>query len=470
MYWSRSVTFFCALLVLATPPLQAKDHVWIVGGGYDLSSTQAQIEKNVQFASQVIQQQSPDSVLKLFFTDGDDSLSDVYEWRPVDDASNTMNPLARVYDMHVANGEAYRNHRIENAAGNTDAGELSQTLVEDFAALRKGDRVLFIFNGHGSRDSVDPWTNLVWLWNDTSLNVKEMDGLFSSIDTSVPARFIFTQCYSGGFAKLAKENTNRCGFMSVSASRQAEGCAAGVDIGDYRDYTTFFFAALQNQSRTGDALLINPDRDANENVDLYEAHLYTLASAVSTDIPRSTSEAYLLDWRPWHQYFFAPDNPQNQYSQISDALRQKYQVEADSAFSSKKRALQQRLEQLNNVRKALLKKIDALTTKLQKKLEKRFPALAYAYTQSAQTLLQTQLSQLRTYLLADPAYTELVEKQKEYQALKKQRLAVKRDRMQLQKIRHLDTLAQTHAYFHKHASRTEMARYQQLLQCEKSRL
>ena len=94
----------------------------------------------------------------------------------------------------------------------------------------------------------------------------------------MPVRFVFTQCYAGAFARLAPgPDGNRCGFLAESEDREAEGCAAGVDAGDYRDYTTYFFAALSGRTRLGGLLPVNPDLDGDGQVSLYEAHLVCVA-------------------------------------------------------------------------------------------------------------------------------------------------------------------------------------------------
>ena len=108
-------------------------------------------------------------------------------------------------------------------------------------ACGPGDRLLIVFNGHGSRNRRDPKGNRLWLWNNTSLDVREFDALLTRVPPVVPVRFVFTQCYAGAFARLAPgPDGNRCGFLAESEDREAEGCAAGVDAGDYRDYTTYF--------------------------------------------------------------------------------------------------------------------------------------------------------------------------------------------------------------------------------------
>ena len=469
-FLTKSSLSLLLLTSAVTSVVEARDYAWIIGGGYDLQSSQAQIEKNVSWAADVIRSRSPATQLKIYFDDGNDPLKDVLEWHPVNDSDDRMLPLARIYDTYIASGEQYRNHTINNVAGSTDTESMLPQLVKDFAELQQGDQALLIYNGHGGQQTPDPLTNVMWLWNDSSLDVRGMDKLLSNIDPAVPLRFVFTQCYSGGFAYLTHKQTNRCGFMAVPPDRQAEGCSAAVDIGDYRDYSTYFFAALSGRSRTGKPLQRDPDLDHDGQVSLYEAHLYALRTAVSSDLPRSTSETFLLDWRPWYQRLFATDSPDNQYARISKTLKQRYAIHNRTDIAKRRRALQQRLDEYRNARAHLVRLIKQRSRKLRAELERRWPEVSYAYTRNFVHFLQHDLDAAVAYLLANSDYTDLVSKQKEYQLLKKQRLAVERELMQLQKIDFLDTLASTYDYFQQHANEADRQQYQRLFACENSNL
>lgn len=67
---------------------------------------------------------------------------------------------------------------------------------------------------------------------------------------------------------------NRCGFAAESADRLSEGCSASIEVGDYRDYTTYFFAALSGRHRSYQPLERSPDRDRDGYVTLHEAHVH----------------------------------------------------------------------------------------------------------------------------------------------------------------------------------------------------
>jgi hypothetical protein len=165
-----------------------------------------------------------------------------------------------------------------------------------------------------------------------------------------------TQCYSGAFHSLIYDNPrepgalaqDRCGFFSESALEQAEGCSLVVSEDEYRDYSTYFFAALSGRTRLGEPVdASHVDRDGDGARSFREAHLYTLAAAHSADLPRSTSEEYLSRWAPW--YLLWDTNVEargSTYWTIADEVAERYgwQVTPD-ALEAQRRGLLERLEE-----------------------------------------------------------------------------------------------------------------------------
>src|SRR5690606_12071652 len=85
------------------------------------------------------------------------------------------------------------------------------------------------------------------------------------------------------------------------------------DAGDYRDYATYFVAALAGETRVGKSLSTQPDLNGDGKVSLIEAHSYAYTEGFSKDIPFSTSDYYLELWEPWFTRWrslpFAANNP-----------------------------------------------------------------------------------------------------------------------------------------------------------------
>jgi hypothetical protein len=76
------------------------------------------------------------------------------------------------------------------------------------------------------------------------------------------------------------------------SDRVAAGCTSDVDEENYREYSTYFWAALYGQTRTGQPIR-PPDFDGDGKVSLAEAHGYTLANSETIDISVKTSDALL---------------------------------------------------------------------------------------------------------------------------------------------------------------------------------
>ena len=474
------------ILFLTSAPVQARDHAWIVGGGYDLGSSQAQIEKNVLWASSVIKEAShnkDDRDLSVFFTDGDEQeVKDVKSWQPIDAEGTSLQPLSMIYNAAYDNGLSYRNHRIDNVRGPTRRTELEQQLRQDFKALSAGDRGLFIFNGHGGHDKSDTANNKMWLWDDSSFSVREFYKLLEHVDKKVPMRFVFTQCYSGGFERLVHPqaadtlelvDAKRCGFFSESAHRQAEGCSSGINTDDYRDYSTYFFAALKGKTRQGGALPFDPDRNNNGEVSLYEAHLYTLSEGHSADLPRTTSEMYLERWQPWYlRWFAAGKGKGNVYAELAATLGQSLRVPPDTTaqrsilFKQRRRLLRQD-KKLKKERKQLLKIMQTARFSIRYELEQRWPEAAESRTAKYQAFLKNDLVAAEKFITSHEKWQGLLKMYKRYQDIAIERLEIERDITQFDKLKRLNKLARLRSQFERHASAQQKADYQQLLGCEK---
>ncbi len=231
-----------------------------------------------------------------FFTDADETGADVHYQLPLDQTTKIHEPLTRVFGDWVLHARRYRENDVANVSGSTRRDELIPALYDVINATADTD-LLFVYNGHGSESLTTPDQVTLNLWDNTTLSANELHGIVQA--RTAPFRYVFTQCYSGGFHRLAYENPSaglvlreapRCGFTAESAYRLAEGCSASIETDDYRDYTTYFFAALSGNERDGNIISRNPDTNDDGMTTLREAHLFTLEEAYSTDLSRSTSE------------------------------------------------------------------------------------------------------------------------------------------------------------------------------------
>lgn len=478
----RIAVFLAAGLLFNPPQAHALDHVWVIGGGPYPGHSEAQIEFNVNWVIQVLNASPGARQLHVYYADGGAPGRDVMLWQPPAENKTSLQPLARVFGEQGANGEQFHSSRIPQVSGGTDAAELRARLEKEFSELKPGDRALLIYNGHGLRDEEDPAGNTLRLWNDTQLTVREMDQILRRIDPAVPTRFIFTQCFSGGFARLMHPQAqdtlalgagNRCGFFAESDDRESEGCSASIDVGDYRDYSTYFFAALHGRTRSGEPIETNPDRNGNQRVSLHEAHLFALSQAHNADLPRATSEVFLERWQPWYlRWIDTGAEPDNLYGRIAREVAKKNGLpEAGPALirelKARRRALAEKMDELENEDAELSRAIKDLQKDIRKDIGFRWPEALSPYTLNFVQFLKKDLDAAQDFILSHPRYPELMAKQNRRAALSHEEISkLDRDITQLDKILRLRKLARLQHQFERRATEQERAWYKRLQSCE----
>lgn len=470
----RSGAALAALLASLGATAQAADRVWLIGGGYDLNNSQVQIEQNVLWARSVLQSLPGTRSVQTLFNDGDDPAADVTLWQqPVEEAA-TLQPLARVYGESHWNGETARSHRIAAVDGPATRAAVLEMLQREIPALRAGEQGLLVYAGHGSPE--DNGSRLD-LWGGNALDQSDLQELVARQPAATTLRFVFTQCYSGGFqdALLPLPDTGaaRCAFYAAPRDKPAEGCTTGLEVAEYRGYATYFFAALAGQARGGGALLADPDRNGDGRTDPYEAHLYTLRAARSTDLPRSTSEQYLLDWEPWYLPLL-PVTAQDgdPYTDIAYASADDLGLPdaARPTVHAHRKAVQQQIRRLVYRQERARSRAAAVMEQLQGELEQRWPQARYPHTLAYRRFMQEDLAAAQHFIQAHPRYPALVQDQDSYWTLDAAIVELERRSAQLDRIELLEHLARLRDAFLTRADDAERAVYQGLLDCERQPL
>ena len=261
--------------------------------------------------------------------------------------------------------------------------------------------------------------------------------------------------------------------MIPAPDRQAEGCSAGIDTGDYRDYSTYFFAALLGQARAGEALAVDPDDNGDGSVSLYEAHVYALRVGESADVPRTTSEVYLERWWPWYRRLWgsAPQPADNRYTQLALELAAKQGLPRQPqalhrALRERRRAHQTQERKVERERDGLSAENERLRGEIRFALEEKWPAAAYPYTLNFQRFLTQEVDAAQAFIAGHWAYPKLVRNQNRYAGLSKTLLSLERNAAQLDKIARMRRLGRILGDFARHASPEARADYERLLACE----
>ena len=471
----RSIMFFGLSLIIAKA-VSADDAV-LIGGGYNLHGSQGQIELNVNWVQDVLQ--SKGMKVETYFTDGSEAGADVYYQLPPDEQSSALEPLARVFADRVLEARRYRENKVANLSGSTRRPDLEPALGNIINRTADSD-LLLVYNGHGSQSSSTPDHVTMELWDNTRLSANELHSMLEP--RSAPFRFVFAQCYSGGFHRLAYDNpTNglalsdapRCGFTAESAYRLAEGCSASIETDDYRDYTTFFFAALSGFERDGEIIGRDPDINSDGQTTLREAHLFTVQEAYSTDLSRSTSEDYLMRWQPWYLRWLPVHKnlPNNQFAKMYRELAARYGIALDSsAVKQIRQKLAQSHAEYDDTMaqsESLNYQIHELQFELQRGLSEQWPAILGPYTGAFQKLAASgQLNGIAADLAQTSEYQQLVDLQHQKAVLDETLLDRERMATQFQKLIHLRHLATVEQQLFEYGSAQEQDGYRSLVSCE----
>lgn len=457
------------------------DEAVIIGGGYDPQGSQVQIELNVRWVRDILEANG--LPITTYFTDGDAAGVDVHFDVGSDRPDSPLSALARVFGDADLERRRYRENDVLDVSGSTERGALMPALGDLFERTQ-GEPLLLVYNGHGGPSPDEQAGVTLELWQDSFVSARELHGLLDRRKAARedPFRFVFTQCYSGGFHRLAYadpttgdtlSDTPRCGFTAESAYRLAEGCSAGIDSGDYRDYSTFFFAAVADQERDGSVLDRDPDDDADGETSLREAHLYALEKAHSTDLSRSTSEDWLDNWQPWYLRWLPMQSelPNNEYARLFRTLAVAANLPLDDRVGRHLRELlkthRTRIETLRDERERLRQTVLDTQAELQRAVVGRWPTLLGPYTTAYRNLaVRGELDDISLWIEQQPGHADLVLLLASADDLDRQTLATERELVLAHKLLRLRHLAVTKGQLAQYGSADEHRDYAALLACE----
>ncbi|MDC0662072.1 hypothetical protein [Marinobacter sp. SS21] len=444
-----------------TTPAVAKDYSLLFGGGPSPERTEFSIESNVLWFDTLFERAGFDGATTVFGSGGRNA-KEIHYLAPVD-VTEPHAALALVFDSAEVNSRRFRASEVRSEPPTplTRDGLASQ-LNRHIGALGEGDSLLLTYSGHGGKGQ-RPQDNFLFLWDNTAMSVDDMQRSLLEADQGATIRFVLPQCFSGAFTRLPFRNMNPqegvikgpeiCGFTSVSDDQLSEGCTASVNSEDFRDYASFFYGAISGSDRRGQPLDGDADMDASGRVSLREAHLYTLGHVISTDIPRSTSEEYLLAVEPWSQRWasYRSASADNEFIEVAERLAYDFENRVgEHAFlkETSKRLLQQsasvtRGEQAVSHTRG---EIHGLQHQLREQLFMRWPELSAPYTEAYHRVVSSELGAIETWLRQWPEFNELAEAQQRYDHLVFELIEQQRQLARLQRIQRMLKLGRLHDY------------------------
>ncbi len=307
----------CAAVFLSCTSSEAADHFLTIGGGPNPQSNQVSLERNVLFLQRTLQRVRPDQPPhSIFFADGRSPQRDLQFRDDSHELSTAQTWMTRLFGSSDSIGLNYRSSDIPGVQGPARLAFLDQHFQQLAQTLQAGDRLIIYVSGHGgsaqedefyfalseeASPKVDKFNTSIALWKDEEQRVKGFCDWLDRFRPDVQVVLVMVQCYAGGFghaifhhgdAKLGLNPRPRCGFFAQRHDRPAAGCTPEIEEADYQEYSTFFWAALGGQSRTGEPVE-GVDYDGDGQVSLAEAHAYAVIASDTIDIPVRTSDYFL---------------------------------------------------------------------------------------------------------------------------------------------------------------------------------
>jgi hypothetical protein len=304
---SRRLATALVILLLLLPSLASRggeDHFLTIGGGGSPRNNQLSLERNVVFFRHTLADCGlADAPHDVYFACGNEKQRDLQYLDDKTEPPRANLLLARLLDR--SEDELYQNYRahdLPDVKGPANRKSLNDWFATTGARLADGDRLFIYFTGHGGGGPRQaPRNTTMDLWLDGGMPVKEFVGLLDKLSPKVQVVLIMVQCHSGGFGDVIFKGADvgpvlaestRCGFFATWCDRLAAGCTPDTAEENYKDYTTYFFAALSGRTRMGQAVPA-PDYDHDGRTSMAEAHAYVLLTSDTIDIPMTTSDVLL---------------------------------------------------------------------------------------------------------------------------------------------------------------------------------
>lgn len=273
----------------ASPGAPAADprrlHVVLLNGGGSRAGNYQSHVLHLRALLEVLERAGvPEENVTVFASDGDDPAADL--------AVRELRPEGEGWLLEGTPVEATLGRPMEYVSTTLDghslrpatSGALDAWFSSEGARLAPGDTLLFYVTDHGTKNREDPTNNKITLWgNGESLSVRELRALLARLDPGVRVVLLMSQCFSGGFAHLARRDEELdalpegvfCGYFSSTDDRPAYGCYPENLGADNVGHSVRFIEALA------------------ANGSFPAAHAHTLVYDLTPDVPLRTSDVQL---------------------------------------------------------------------------------------------------------------------------------------------------------------------------------
>ena len=441
----RSIAILLLVAIAGVEPAVAKEHFLTIGGGSSASNNQVSLEQNVLYLQRFLHDAGLDGMPhEILFSDGLAGGKDLQFFDPNFEPPRANALLAEVFNREQGLTTRYRPHAIPHLWGPSGRQSLNKWFDTIGAKLHDEDRLFIYFTGHGGRGQGKPPTNqTLAMWDEADMPVKEFTALLDRLPAKVRVVMVMVQCFGGGFADVlfvdgdpnkGLSPRNRCGFFATVPTRFAAGCTADVDEENYKEYSTYFWAALYGQTRAGDEIE-KPDFDGDGKVSFAEAHAYALIHSETVDISMKTSDAFLRKYAKGSptnggalfnseddfDRLLAVANPSDKavLQQLSKVLALEGPRRVQTARTKFSEIERQRRE-IDKKKQKLTAERDQMRRSLQTRVERRWPELTNLLNPSATEILAKESPEIVRFIESSPGFNDFEKQGEAIDALEKQ--------------------------------------------------
>ena len=407
----------------------------IMGGGGSPSHNQISLEKNVQFLLRVQEGKDISSEHNhILFADGNDEGRDLQLMDIENEPDELHELLAALLASPSAIYHTYRDNELENVAGASTEGNIKKYF--EGLSITNNEQLVINFTGHGGRGEKNNTQNTsIYLWEGKSYRVKDFCSVLNKVPAENPVMVLMVQCYSGGFSNIIFKEGNpekgladhpRCGFFATVHDRIAAGCTPAVNEADYREYSSYFLAALHGVDRVGREIP-SVDYDGDGNVCFAEAHAYSLIASDTLDISVKTTDTFLrkfsairddlLNTRSYNELIrHAGPNERAVLEQLSSDLKLHGDARIETARRVAKDLFDQR-KKMGDMRNEIKKANTEMRNTLRKALRARWPELFYPWHPAIERIMEEEAQHVLKTINKHPKGTDYKSNREQYESL-----------------------------------------------------
>jgi hypothetical protein len=273
-------------ICLIVPALQTL----VIGGGPNPQYNQVAIESNVRYIGKIVQ---PNAPFRVLFADGSLNTKSVQYLSEKPVGEERVGPFTTGGTRHL-----YREPQLPRL----DGAAILDNVRNEIAALgeQSNSPAFIYFTGHGSI-AQDLKVSQFDLWSRQRFAVPDLISSLKAYPKSKKVTLLMVQCHSSDFANVLYQNGDPrqgladlriCGFFASISARPAAGCTPAVNEEFYKDFSSYFLAALTGRDRVGRPVE-GADFDHNGKIGMNEAFCWSLVNDDSIDTPVCTSDVFL---------------------------------------------------------------------------------------------------------------------------------------------------------------------------------